>query len=166
MDYLFTPWRYQYITGAAAEASAQNCLFCAIRQATDDAASLVVHRGTECLVMLNRFPYTSGHLMIAPYGHVDELRKLPAAAANEMMALAQRADGVLRNLYRPHGMNLGMNQGRAAGAGVAGHIHLHALPRWFGDTNFMGATAETRVLPESLEQAYARIKSAWQDSKP
>lgn len=162
MDYLFTPWRYQYITSAAGEkTSPESCLFCEAHSAKDDAAMLIVHRGTHCLVMLNRFPYTNGHIMIAPYAHVDELRKLAREAAQEMIELAQRADDILRRLYKPDGLNLGMNEGRAAGAGVAGHIPLHALPRWFGDTNFMTATSETRLLPESLEQTYERMKHAW-----
>lgn len=162
MDYLFTPWRYQYISSIAAEKPSTNsCLFCDLRSAKDDAGKLIVHRGPLCLVALNKFPYTSGHIMIAPQAHVDELRKLDPKSAAEMMSLAQHADDVLRQLYKPDGLNLGMNLGRAAGAGVAGHIHLHALPRWFGDTNFMTATAETRVLPESLEQTYERIRNAW-----
>ncbi len=132
-----------------------------MHRAPDDAAALVVHRGALCLVMLNKFPYTNGHLMIAPYAHVDELRKLEPAAAQEMMSLAQHAEEVLRRLYKPDGLNLGMNIGRAAGAGVAGHIHLHALPRWFGDTNFMTTAGETRVLPESLAETYGRVKNAW-----
>jgi ATP adenylyltransferase len=162
MDYLFTPWRYQYITSVAAEKSTpEACLFCEMQRANDDAAMLIVHRGPLCLVALNKFPYTSGHIMIAPYAHVDELRKLDRASAQELMTLAQHADDVLRKLYKPDGLNFGINLGRAAGAGVAGHIHLHALPRWFGDTNFMTATAETRVLPESLEQTYERMKKVW-----
>ena len=162
MDYLFTPWRYQYMASAAADkGSPEACLFCEAQKAKDDAAMLIVHRGNHCLVMLNKFPYTNGHLMIAPYAHVDELRKLDGAGAQEMMALAQHADDVLRKVYRPDGLNLGMNLGRAAGAGVAGHIHLHALPRWFGDSNFMTVVGETRVLPESLEQTYERITKAW-----
>ena len=162
MDYLFTPWRFQYISSVRTEKlSTESCLFCDLQRATDDAAMLIVHRGPLCFVALNKFPYTSGHLMIAPHAHVDELRKLDTESAAEMMSLAQHADDVLRKLYKPDGLNLGMNLGRAAGAGVAGHIHLHALPRWFGDTNFMTATSETRVLPESLEQTYERMKKAW-----
>lgn len=166
MDYLFTPWRYQYITSAAAETSApHSCLFCEMQRAPaagkDDAAMLIVHRGPLCLVALNKFPYASGHIMIAPYAHEAELHRLDRESAQEMMALAQHADSVLRRLYKPDGLNFGINLGRAAGAGVAGHIHLHALPRWFGDTNFMTAVAETRILPESLEQTYERMKAVW-----
>ena len=159
MDYLFTPWRYQYIANASAdEGKRETCIFCAMQAGTDDASNYVVHRGRYCLIALNKFPYTSGHVMIAPYEHLDELRKLPASGAHDLIELAQKTEGVLRELYKPDGINLGMNLGRAAGAGVAGHIHLHVLPRWFGDTNFMTTTSETRILPESLEQTFERLK--------
>ncbi len=156
MDYLFTPWRYAYITGATAPG---DCLFCGLLQAKDDEKSLIVHRAEHCFVMLNAFPYTSGHAMIVPYHHVDQLAKLSQPAAQEMMALTQQLEGVLRELYRPDGVNLGMNIGKAAGAGVAGHIHMHILPRWFGDVNFMSAVGETRVLPEDLPTTYKKLRS-------
>jgi ATP adenylyltransferase len=161
MDHLFTPWRYAYITGANASG---DCLFCGLihpknAQAKDDEKSLIVHRAEHCFVMLNAFPYTSGHAMIVPYDHVDELIKLSQPAAQEIMALTQRLESVLRELYRPDGINLGMNIGKAAGAGVAGHIHMHILPRWFGDVNFMSAIGETRVLPEDLQTTYQRMRS-------
>jgi len=156
MDFLFTPWRYAYISGANAPAG---CLFCGLLPAKDDEKSLIVHRAQNCFVMLNAFPYTSGHVMIVPYEHVDELSKLSQPAAQEMMALTQRMESILRELYRPDGLNLGMNLGKAAGAGVAGHIHMHILPRWFGDVNFMSSVAETRVLPEDLPTTYKRIRS-------
>jgi ATP adenylyltransferase len=110
--------------------------------------------------VLNSFPYSPGHVMIAPYEHLDQLQKLPVEAAQEMMALAQKVEGVLRRLYTPDGINLGMNIGKAAGAGVAGHIHLHALPRWFADANFMSVVGETRVVAETLETTYQKIKPA------
>jgi ATP adenylyltransferase len=166
MDYLFTPWRYAYITGANAPAG---CLFCGLlhpknaqpknHQANDDEKSLIVHRAEHCFVMLNAFPYTSGHAMIVPYEHVDELSKLSQPAAQEIMALTQRMEGILRELYRPDGVNLGMNIGKAAGAGVASHIHMHILPRWFGDVNFMSSIGETRVLPEDLQTMYKKLRS-------
>jgi ATP adenylyltransferase len=109
--------------------------------------------------MLNAFPYTSGHAMIVPYDHVDELSKLSQPAAQEMMGLTQRLEGILRNLYQSDGINLGMNIGKAAGAGVASHIHMHILPRWFGDVNFMSSIGETRVLPEDLETTYKKLRS-------
>ena len=156
MDHLFTPWRYTYITGATAP---DGCLFCGLLQLKDDEKSLIVHRAKYCFVVLNAFPYTSGHVMVVPYEHLDELSKLSQPAAQEMMALTQRLEGVLRELYRPDGVNLGMNIGKAAGAGVAGHIHMHVLPRWFGDVNFMSAVGETRVIPEDLQTTYQKLRS-------
>lgn len=161
MDYLFTPWRYTYITGANAPS---DCLFCGLiqpknDQPKNDEQALIVHRGQHCFVVLNAFPYTSGHAMIVPYEHVDELTKLSQPPAQEMMALTQRLEGVLRELYRPDGINLGMNIGKAAGAGVVGHIHMHILPRWFGDVNFMSTIGETRVLPEDLQTTYKKLRS-------
>jgi ATP adenylyltransferase len=156
MDYLWTPWRYAYVTGADA---APGCIFCDAPKQTDEKA-LIVHRGTHCYVILNTYPYTNGHVMIVPYAHLDELRKLPSEAAQETMVLSQRMEGVLRNLYRPDGINLGMNLGKAAGAGVAGHIHMHILPRWVADANFVSVIGETRVLPEALEVTWQRIRQA------
>jgi ATP adenylyltransferase len=161
MDFLFTPWRYAYITGANNPA---DCLFCGLiqpknDQIKDDEKDLIVHRAKYCFVMLNAFPYTSGHAMVVPYEHVDELIKLSQPAAEEMMALTQRLEGILRELYRPDGLNLGMNLGKAAGAGVADHIHMHILPRWFGDVNFMSSVGETRVLPEDLPTTYKKLRS-------
>jgi ATP adenylyltransferase len=160
MDYLWTPWRYAYITNTAKqEGNREACIFCNLPELEDQEAH-IVYRGKDCYVVLNTFPYTSGHLMVVPFEHLDELHKLPEAAANEMIALSKRMEGVLRRLYSPDGINLGMNIGRAAGAGVAGHIHMHVLPRWVGDTNFMTTVAESRVLPETLEITYKRIRDA------
>lgn len=155
MDYLFTPWRYAYVSNAD---KMPECLFCDKIRETDDAKAQIVHRGQHCFVMLNAFPYTSGHVMIAPYDHVDQLLKLNHDAAQEMMTLMQKMEGILREIYKPDGLNLGMNLGKAAGAGVAGHIHMHVLPRWIADTNFMSVIAETRVNPESLDLTYKRIR--------
>ena len=160
MDYLWTPWRYAYVAGID---KTSGCVFCDLPRAGDDAKALIVHRGQHCYVVLNAYPYTSGHVMIVPFAHLDELQKLPVEAAHEMMDLGQRMERVLRQLYKPDGINLGMNIGKAAGAGVAGHIHMHALPRWVADANFMSVVAETRVLPESLETTYARIKGAMEE---
>ena len=159
MDYLWTPWRYAYITTAAKNERSDGCIFCQLPKLADPEAK-IVHRGKHCFVILNSFPYASGHVMIVPFAHLDELHKLPDAAAQEMMALSQRMERVLRQVYSPDGINLGMNIGRAAGAGVAGHVHMHVLPRWVGDTNFMTVTGETRVLPETLEVTYERIRTA------
>jgi ATP adenylyltransferase len=157
MDYLWTPWRYAYVSSA--EKSAE-CVFCNAVKAGDDAKALIVHRAQHCYVILNAYPYTPGHVMIVPYAHLDELQKLPAEAANEMMALSQRMETVLRELYTPDGVNLGMNIGKAAGAGIAGHIHMHVLPRWVADANFLSVVGETRVLPEALEETWKRMTKA------
>ena len=159
MDYLWTPWRYAYITDAAKTGKDGACIFCELLK-LPDAEARIVHRSEHCFIILNTFPYTSGHVMIVPFAHLDELSKLPESAAQEMMSLCQKMERVLCRVYSPDGVNLGMNVGRAAGAGVAGHVHMHVLPRWVGDTNFMTVTGETRVLPESLEQTYERIRGA------
>jgi len=156
MDYLWTPWRYAYVSGAD---QVSTCIFCDAPTHSDSKA-LIVHRGTHCYVILNTYPYTNGHVMIVPYAHLDELQKLPAEAANEMMALTQRMESAFRSLYHPDGINLGMNLGKAAGAGVAGHIHMHILPRWVADANFVSVISETRVLPEALEMTWERIRKA------
>ena len=159
MDYLWTPWRYAYITTAAKHDGSDQCIFCELPKLPDKEAR-IVHRAQHCYVILNSFPYTSGHVMVVPFAHLDELKKLTSAAAAEMMALCQEMEGVLRHVYSPDGINLGMNIGRAAGAGVAGHVHMHVLPRWVGDTNFMTVTGESRVLPEALEETYKKLKAA------
>lgn len=158
MDYLWTPWRYQYIskTGDACE-----CIFCAAAKSEDDRASLIVYRGALNFVILNRYPYTSGHLMVVPYQHAPSLVDLPEPAAIELMLLARTAEARLREVYRPEGLNIGINIGKSAGAGVAGHVHLHALPRWHGDVNFMTAVGETRVVPEDLETTWERLRNAF-----
>ena len=157
MDYLWTPWRYAYV---ATSERAAGCIFCDAPKANDDAKMLIVHRGQHCFVILNTYPYTPGHVMIVPYAHLDELQKLPPATAHEMMDLSQRMESVLRDLYHPDGINLGMNIGKAAGAGIAGHIHMHVLPRWVADANFLSVVSETRVLPETLEETWKRMTAA------
>ena len=157
MDQLWTPWRYAYVTTAG---KAPSCIFCDLPKLGNDEQARIVHRGRACFVVLNTYPYTSGHVMVVPYAHLDELQKLPSDAAHEMMALSQRMERILRQLYTPDGINLGMNIGKAAGAGVAGHIHMHVLPRWVADASFMSTVAETRVLPETLEMTYQRVKGA------
>ena len=155
MDFLFTPWRYAYVTGAE---KAVECVFCAAFALGDDRRAGIVHRGEHCFVILNSFPYTSGHVMVVPFRHTDQLQKLEPEAAHEMIALAQRTEGILRELYHPDGLNMGINLGKAAGAGIAAHIHMHVLPRWVADSNFMSVVGETRVLPEDLETTYRRIR--------
>ena len=158
MDYLWTPWRYNYVTNSE---KTPGCIFCEVVKAQDDEKVRIVHRGQHCFIILNTFPYTSGHVMVVPYAHLDELQKLPADAAQEMMGLSQKMEGVLRELYRPDGLNLGMNIGKAAGAGVAGHIHMHILPRWVADSNFISVVGETRILPETLEVTWRRMREAF-----
>lgn len=159
MDYLWTPWRYAYVTNAHATSG---CIFCDLPKLGDDAKARIVYRSQQCYIVLNTYPYTPGHVMIVPFAHLDQLQKLPPDAAHEMMDLSQRMEMVLRQLYNPDGVNLGMNIGKAAGAGVAGHIHMHALPRWVADANFVSVIGETRILPETLEVTYQRIKGALQ----
>jgi ATP adenylyltransferase len=154
MDYLWTPWRYAYVSTAEKKSG---CVFCDAVSAGDDEKVRIVYRGQHCFVILNTYPYTPGHVMVVPYAHLDELRKLPPEAAGEMMALSQRMESVLRELYSPDGINLGMNIGKAAGAGIAGHIHMHVLPRWVADANFLSVVSETRVLPETLEETWRRM---------
>jgi ATP adenylyltransferase len=184
MDYLWTPWRYSYITdesdarkGVPSELSGwsgdHGCVFCNIIAAVDYAlehgasrddaerAAGVVVRGKHVFVCLNRYPYNSGHVMIVPYEHQASLAALPVDAANEMMDMAQRTERAFESVYHPDGVNLGLNLGKAAGAGVAAHLHLHAVPRWVGDTNFMTVTGETRVLPEELPVTWRRLRDAY-----
>ncbi|HZP34754.1 MAG TPA: HIT domain-containing protein [Candidatus Acidoferrales bacterium] len=157
MDYLWTPWRYSYVASGVKD---DRCIFCAAAEGQDDAQSLVVLRARRNFVILNRYPYTSGHVMIVPYAHEPKLAGMPQETSSEMMLLAQRLERVLDTLYHPDGCNLGMNIGRAAGAGIAGHLHLHVLPRWIGDTNFMTTVGETRVQPEELTTTYQRMRAA------
>ena len=159
MDYLWTPWRFQYMAEAAAGKQPE-CIFCDALARNQDAETLIVYRGKKAFVILNRFPYTSGHVMIVPYAHVAELHLCEPGTLDEMMTLAQKMETIFRENYGPDGMNLGMNLGRAAGAGVTGHLHLHMLPRWFGDSNFMTVTGETRVHPEELKTTYIRLSKA------
>ncbi len=155
MDYLWTPWRFTYLSNVDKEPA---CILCGLLERDNDREALIVHRGQHNYVVLNAYPYTSGHSMIVPYEHVDQLQKLPEAAATEMMDIARRMERVLREVYQPDGVNLGMNIGRAAGAGVDSHIHMHILPRWLGDSNFMTVVGEARILPELLEITYERLK--------
>jgi ATP adenylyltransferase len=160
MDHLWTPWRYAFVTGSEL---ISGCIFCDLPK-LDDKQARIVHRAEYCFVILNTYPYTNGHVMVVPFAHLDELQKLPTTAAQEMMALTQKMETVLRKLYVPDGINLGMNIGRAAGAGVAGHIHMHILPRWVADANFVSVIGETRVLPETLDATWERISKAFADN--
>jgi len=190
MDHLCTPWRYEYVTHAEdssrpgvpaalaawSESGAEDtkCVFCNLIAAVDYAiaqgmpveqaekAAHILTRQPSCFLCLNAFPYTNGHILIVPYRHLDSLAALPPDEAREMISLAQRVESVLRTVYNPSGFNFGLNIGQAGGAGIASHIHMHALPRWIGDTNFMTVTANARVLPEALDTTWERIRQAWQ----
>ncbi len=154
MDHLWTPWRYRYISKAL---PSDGCIFCAKAAANRDAENYILHRGKLNFVLLNLFPYTNGHLMIAPYQHVATMAETPAATLTEMMQLARHAEINLSAVYRPDGFNVGVNLGVSAGAGVADHIHMHVVPRWTGDANFMSTIGETRVLPEELPATYEKL---------
>jgi ATP adenylyltransferase len=160
MEPIWSPWRMNYIMNPERTA---DCIFCKALHETDGPENLVVYRGKAAFVMLNRFPYTSGHVMVIPYQHTPGLETLPGDARAELMELSNRAILVLRAIYGPEGFNLGANLGAAAGAGIADHLHLHVVPRWRGDTNFMATVAHARVLPERLEDTYTRILSGWHD---
>jgi len=189
MDRLWTPWRYSYVTGTdpqartgvpaalsawpPTEAEDKHCVFCNMVAAVDyniaqgmtreeaEKAAHIVHRSLHCFVCLNAYPYSTGHVLISPYRHVDSLAALSAEEAHELISTAQRTEVVLRQVYRPNGLNLGLNLGEAAGAGITGHLHLHALPRWIGDTNFMTVAGETRVLPEALDVTWAKLRAGF-----
>ncbi len=158
VDRLWTPWRFAYISSAD---KTPGCVFCDLLAMHDDERALIVYRGRHNFVVLNAFPYTSGHSMVVPYQHLDRLSKLPTEPLAEMTQLTQRLEAILFEVYHPDGVNLGMNIGKAAGAGVTGHVHMHVLPRWVADANFMTVVSETRVLPELLSETYRRLKQAF-----
>lgn len=184
MDQLWTPWRYAYVTDKAEGARRgvpgalaawpgdTGCVFCNLLASTDYAiehgmarqeaekASGILERGQRTFLILNAFPYNNGHLMVVPYRHEATLSGLPDQDAQELMVSARRAERALRTVYRPGGLNLGLNLGESAGAGIAEHLHLHAVPRWVGDTNFMTVVSETRVLPEMLAESWRRVREA------
>ena len=164
MDRLYTPWRYDYIKGTSGEKSGHgtSCVFCSLRdRPADDEQTFILQRARYNFIVLNIYPYTSGHLMIVPYEHAAELSDIPKETSDELMDLAKRAQAILRDVYHPHGFNLGINLGQAAGAGVADHLHLHILPRWSGDSNFMTTVGETRVLPEDLKTTFNKLKGSF-----
>jgi ATP adenylyltransferase len=189
MDYLWTPWRYAYLTGDGRDSDARtrkgippalaewpgdcHCVFCNLIAATRyavehgmapmdaDRAANIVMRAEHSFICLNAFPYSTGHVMIVPYAHQETLEALESAEALEMMSLARLTDTVLRRVYAPQGINMGLNLGQAAGAGIAPHLHMHALPRWLGDANFMTVIGETRVLPETLDITWQRLRDGY-----
>jgi ATP adenylyltransferase len=158
MDHLWSPWRYRYVQSAR---GSSECIFCVEAAANRDDENFIVYRARLNFVILNLFPYTSGHLMIAPYEHVATLEAVADETLVEMMTLAKESQRQLGAIYHPHGFNIGMNIGEMAGAGIAGHIHMHVVPRWAGDANFMTTVGETRVLPEELGETYRKLKGAF-----
>lgn len=153
MERLWTPWRMDYVTGE----KRSGCPFCHALAANNDAGHYIVYRGKHAFVILNRYPYNNGHLMIMPYAHVSELSDLDEATRNEMMALLDLSVRALREASNPQGFNIGLNLGEAAGAGVADHLHMHVVPRWRGDTNYMTVINEVRTIPELLDETYWRL---------
>ena len=161
MKRLWAPWRMKFVQS---QDPVVDCVFCRVQAQTNDTQNLIVFRGRTAFVILNRYPYTSGHLLVVANPHRPSLEDLDAEIRSEMIELATRGIRILRKVYRCEAFNFGANIGEAAGAGIAGHVHLHVVPRWTGDTNFMSALAETRVLPEELDETYRRIQSAWNET--
>ena len=158
MKHIWSPWRKKYIEKTEKE---EGCVFCNAHAKEDSAANLITFRGQLAFVILNLYPYTSGHLMVVPFKHLATLEELDPATRAEMMELTSQCMTVLRKIYNPQAFNMGANIGEAAGAGVPVHVHIHVVPRWGADTNFMSALGETRVLPESLEDTYMRVREGF-----
>ncbi len=160
MKYIWSPWRMTYIQKHKEDEA--DCVFCEAQELPDGPESLILYRGQRAFVILNRFPYTSGHVMVVPYKHDPSLEGLDASTRTELMELATQILSILSKEYHAQGFNIGINVGEAAGAGIIDHIHLHVVPRWSGDTNFMSSLGETRVIPETLEDTYLRLREAWE----
>jgi ATP adenylyltransferase len=160
MRYMWAAWRMKYIEHTTTKVT--GCIFCNALTHQDGPKNLVVTRGEHSFVILNKFPYTSGHLMVVPLEHHATLEELTPTARAEMMEFVSTFTTLLRRVYNPEGFNIGINVGKAAGAGVPGHVHIHVLPRWLGDTNFMTTVAEMRVLPETVDSTYQRVLQAWE----
>ncbi len=160
MDVLWSPWRYEYINAdnKRERPDSGGCTFCSILESSvSDEDKFILYRAEFNFVILNIYPYVGGHLMILPYEHIADLDRATKTQTDELMDLIKKFQGIIRIAYQPHGINIGMNQGKAAGAGVAGHFHMHLLPRWVGDVNFMTAISETRTIPESLKMTYEKL---------
>jgi ATP adenylyltransferase len=155
MKRLWTPWRMPYLRGE--DKRSDGCVFCHKLKSSDDKEH-ILYRAKSCYVTLNRYPYSNGHLMVIPNVHVPSLEDLDEPTLSEMMQVVNLSLAVLREIYAPHGFNIGVNLGKAAGAGIAEHVHMHVVPRWTADTNFMPVVGETRVIPELLDDAYAQLK--------
>ncbi|HET6348945.1 MAG TPA: HIT domain-containing protein [Candidatus Krumholzibacteria bacterium] len=162
MDRLYAPWRSVYLMGEATE----GCLFCAMAAADPrrDREQLILDRGANWFIVINRYPYTTGHVMVVSNRHVEKMRDFSADESAEMMTMLARCEGALSAAYHPDGINVGANLGRSAGAGIVGHFHMHLVPRWHGDTNFMSAVGETRVVSEDLNDTYNRLSRALRDA--
>ena len=155
---IWAPWRLAYVKDASKDTE---CIFCTKPAEASDEETFIVHRGERCFVILNTFPYTNGHLMVAPFEHVGKLQELDGSTVAEMMTLSTRAMEIIDETYGPEGYNLGLNQGRIAGAGFDSHIHMHVVPRWAGDTNYMPVIGDTRVMPQSLEESYEALSGGF-----
>lgn len=159
MNFLWSPWRMKYIQSQTEKDN--NCIFCDLLNQEDGPKNLIVHRGKTVFVILNRFPYTSGHLMVVPYEHQSSFEELDNSTLSDLMQTTSDCMKKLRKLYNPQAFNIGANVGEAAGAGIAEHVHMHIVPRWNGDTNFMSTLGQTRVLPEELEDTYRKLSAEW-----
>ena len=159
MERLWSPWRYEYLTSGASDESSSVCVFCEIQKdPARDEKNFVLHRASHSFVVLNIYPYISGHLLIVPFEHVGELDAAAKETTDELMDLTKRCQTALREVYQPGGFNVGLNLGRSAGAGIVDHIHIHIMPRWTGDTNFVSTVGETRVIPEDLTTTYRKLQ--------
>ena len=159
-EILYSPWRIKYIL----DDQPDGCIFCLKPKADNDREHLILQRGKHCFVIMNLYPYNNGHLMVVPYRHVSTLQELKSAELSELMELAKLCETVMQKVYQPHGFNLGMNIGKAGGAGIESHLHLHIVPRWNGDSNFMTVTGNTRVVPESFQRAYSNLKEQFDNA--
>lgn len=166
MQYLWSPWRMAYLRSENPAGSSAGCIFCDMAAEHRDAENLIVHRGPLAFVILNRYPYNNGHMMVVPYQHVSTLESLDAPALSELMLLAKQALAALRAMYQAQAFNLGVNIGTPAGAGIADHVHMHVVPRWAGDSNFMTTVAATRVIPEDLNETYQQALKHWPKAEP
>ena len=158
MEKLWAPWRMKYILGE----KSSGCIFCDSAETEDDRSGLVLHRGEKGFVMMNRFPYNNGHVMVAPFRHVGTLEGLNDSESLDLMRLLQLCERAIRTVLKPEGFNIGVNMGRIAGAGVEDHLHIHVVPRWGGDTSFMPVLSETKVINEEVERTYQRLRAAFQ----
>ena len=167
MKTLWAPWRAEYIycAGGQDSTSPRHCLFCRLLKSKDDPANLILYRGRSAFVVMNRFPYNNGHVMVAPTRHVETFERLGAEEGSVLFSLVQKSLAVLRRQLKPQGFNVGANIGRVAGAGVAGHVHIHIVPRWLGDVNFMPLLSETKVISEHLTETYERLRRQFRSAK-